>query len=302
MIGGDPTERWFKIPNFFLKKITQYGFTTQRNIISQQHNIDHDTTLITTPHTIDHNTITVFFHNATQYCFTTTHCNIDHNTLLTTRQYCFTAQHNIISQQHNTTHYWSQHNISSQHTIDHNTTHYWSQHNISSQHNIVSQHNVISQHNTILFHSTILFHNQTQYCFTTTQQWSQCNIDHNTTLITTQHNVVTAHGATTALGKPWCNMKMSLTPSCPPSTTSSEAFFIQTHLADSRTCWQSGRLKKAHRNWEEPALELLASKQEPAGISSLDNLHSLIHTCNQSHTRLTESYLSVRQAEGDKHK
>ena len=71
-------------------------------------------------------------------------------------------------------------------------------------------------------------------------------------------------------------------------------FFFQKHIfAHNQACWQSGWQRRAPRNCEELALKLLASRQEP--ISSLDNLKSLQHTCNQSRSQSHRVLLKQRQ-------
>ena len=68
-------------------------------------------------------------------------------------------------------------------------------------------------------------------------------------------------------GNPWRNMKVRRPSSRSPSTTSSETFlngFTQKHsMYIISHAGSLGQQRRASRNWQEPALKLLAPRQQP---------------------------------------
>ena len=71
--------------------------------------------------------------------------------------------------------------------------------------------------------------------------------------------------------------------------------FKNTFFLHNQTCWQSDWQRRAQRNCEEPALKLLASRQEP--VSSLDKpAITQTHLPPITHTHTQVKYIIQREA------
>ena len=89
-----------------------------------------------------------------------------------------------------------------------------------------------------------------------------------------------------------------------PSSSSSKAFYLKTHLAQKPTYWLSDWERTAHRNWAEPAFKASGFKagayQLPGQLHSLNESNSPETNHRHTHIHTQQLHKTVQTNVGDK--